>query len=140
MDPFQDHMFRMQEEIETFMDDIDRDPFSMSMGGGMSFRLPGPFAPIIQIPASHHSSSTSRGGRWVSESVVSSTVNGVTQTVRKRVDSDVSRVVPAQDMTSLTSCLPAFRVMNTLPVHYQTDAKSALSTGSSSIETNTRLK
>ncbi|KJA28145.1 hypothetical protein HYPSUDRAFT_212121 [Hypholoma sublateritium FD-334 SS-4] len=98
MDPFHDHMFRMQAEIETFMDDIDHDPFSMSMGGGMGFGLPGPFAPIIQIPASHHSSSTSRGGRWVSESIVSSTVNGVTQTVRKRVDSDgnehITRTLP----------------------------------------------
>ncbi len=45
MDPFQDNMFRMQTDIETFMNDIDRDPFGMSMGGGMSFRLPGPFFP-----------------------------------------------------------------------------------------------
>ena len=133
-------MFRMQTEIETFMHDIDRDPFGMNMGGGMSFRLPGPFAPIIQIPASHHSSSTSRGGRWVSESIVSSTVNGVTQTVRKRVDSDVSRIVAAQNVSSLTSCFPAFRVMNTLPVHYQMDAKSALSTGLSNIGTNMHLQ
>ncbi|KAF9480516.1 DnaJ-domain-containing protein [Pholiota conissans] len=79
MHPFE-QMHRMQAEIEDFMEDIDRNPFGMGGFGGF------PFGPMYTAPAL--SSSNSRGGRWVSESIVSSTVNGVTQTVRKRVDSD----------------------------------------------------
>ncbi|KAF8202201.1 hypothetical protein BJ912DRAFT_944063 [Pholiota molesta] len=87
--PFE-HVHRMQAEIESFMDDIDRDPFSM---GGMGPRFG--FGPMLAMPSLP---SPNGRGRWVSESVVSSTVNGVTQTVRKRVDSNgnehITRTLP----------------------------------------------
>lgn len=83
MDPFE-RVNRMQAEIEGFMDDIDRDPFGF--GGFPRFG----FSPMHSFPALEPSSVDR--GRWVSESYMTSTVNGVTQTIRKRVDSDVSLV------------------------------------------------
>ncbi|KAF8967689.1 hypothetical protein BDZ97DRAFT_1655988 [Flammula alnicola] len=78
MDPFA-HMHRMQEDIESFMEDIDRDPFGM--GGGFPR-----FGPMMQMPSLP--ALDANRGRWISESYMTSTVNGVTQTVRKRIDSD----------------------------------------------------
>ncbi|KAH9479496.1 DnaJ-like protein subfamily B member 8 [Psilocybe cubensis] len=82
MDPFA-HMHRMQAEIESFMDNIDRDPFSMSGFPRFGFMPPIPTAPAIESSAFNNNR-----GKWVSESFMTSTVNGVTQTIRKRVDSN----------------------------------------------------
>ena len=76
----------MHADIETFMDDIDRDPFGFGGFGGFS-RFGFPMMP--SFPALEPSRVDR--GHWVSESYMTSTVNGVTQTIRKRVDSEVSR-------------------------------------------------
>lgn len=82
MDPF-GHMERIQVEIEDFMEDIDRDPFGRS-----GFPM---FSPMSSMAALGSSSfNNSNNGRWISESFMTSTVNGVTQTIRKRTDVDVS--------------------------------------------------
>lgn len=130
--PFE-HMHRMQAEIESFMDDIDRDPFSM---GGMGPRFG--FGPMLAMPSLP---SPNGRGRWVSESVVSSTVNGVTQTVRKRVDSNVSPVGEFSYMFFvLTIHLPTYRVMNISLALCPMDVRSALSTESSNLQTSICLK
>jgi DnaJ family protein B protein 6 len=75
----------MQAEIEDFMENIDRDPF----GAGHIPR----FAPRRQIstfPTFDISQNEDGGGRWVSNSFMSTTVNGVTQTIHKRKDLNVS--------------------------------------------------
>lgn len=85
MDPF-GSMFRMESDIEEFMESVDRDPFGF--GGFPSFgRLPSmPMFPSIDTGASHFGGS--RGG-WTSESYSTRTINGVTETVHQRVDSQV---------------------------------------------------
>jgi len=82
MDPF-GHMERIQAEIEDFMEDIDRDPFGRS-----GFPLFGPMSSMAALGSSPFNDSNN--GRWISESYMTSTVNGVTQTIRKRTDVDVS--------------------------------------------------
>ncbi|PPQ90768.1 hypothetical protein CVT25_010157 [Psilocybe cyanescens] len=82
MDPFA-HMHRMQAEIESFMDGIDRDPFNMSGFPRFGFIPPMPTVHAIEPPSFNNNR-----GHWVSESYMTSTVNGVTQTIRKRVDSN----------------------------------------------------
>jgi len=83
-DPFE-RMNIFQSEIDALMEDIDRDPFGMS-----GFPRFGHFPPMPAFPPVDRSSYESGRGRWISESYMTSTVNGVTQTIRKRVDSDVS--------------------------------------------------
>ena len=70
---------RIEDEIEGFMESIDRDPFSM---GSMPR-----FTPRTRVSTSLNENG---GGRWVSDSFMSTTVNGVTQTIRKQKDSNVS--------------------------------------------------
>lgn len=82
MDPF-GHMERIQAEIEDFMEDIDRDPFGRS-----GFPMFSPMPPMAALGSS--SFNDSNNGRWISESYMTSTVNGVTQTIRKQTDVDVS--------------------------------------------------
>ncbi|KAF8159612.1 hypothetical protein B0H34DRAFT_704170 [Crassisporium funariophilum] len=93
VDPFQ-HMHRMQAEIEDFMDDIDRDPFSMRSGLPMF----NPMSSMATFPALDHPSANDNRGRWLSESYMTSTVNGVTQTIHKRIDTDgnehITRTLP----------------------------------------------
>jgi len=84
MDPF-GHMERIQADIEGFMDDIDRDPFGRS-----AFPMFSPMSSMITHGSSSFNNSNSNNGRWISESYMTSTVNGVTQTIRKRTDVDVS--------------------------------------------------
>ncbi|KIM44545.1 hypothetical protein M413DRAFT_442510 [Hebeloma cylindrosporum] len=90
MDPF-GHMERIQAEIEDFMEDIDRDPF-----GRPGFPMFRPMSSMAAIGSS--SFNNSNNGRWISESYMTSTVNGVTQTIRKRTDMDgnehVTRTFP----------------------------------------------
>ena len=74
---------RMQAEIEGFMENIDRDPF----GVGHNFPRFTPRTPISTFPAVDNGDG---GGRWVSNSFMSTTVNGVTQTIHKQKDSNVS--------------------------------------------------
>ncbi|PPR03217.1 hypothetical protein CVT26_008065 [Gymnopilus dilepis] len=91
-DPFE-RFDRMHADIETFMDDIDRDPFGFGGFGGFS-RFGFPMMP--SFPALEPSRVDR--GHWVSESYMTSTVNGVTQTIRKRVDSEgnehITRTLP----------------------------------------------
>ncbi|KDR80578.1 hypothetical protein GALMADRAFT_153046 [Galerina marginata CBS 339.88] len=92
-DPF-DRMNRMQADIEGYMNDIDRDPFGF--GGG--FPRFGFMPPMPAFPALNSSPVENNHGHWVSESYMTSTVNGVTQTIRKRVDSSgnehITRTLP----------------------------------------------
>lgn len=80
LDPFS-HMRRLQAEIETFMDDLDRDPFGTSGFPRFGF---GPSIPAIPF------NNSSNHRQWISDSYMTSTVNGVTQTIHKRIDSEVS--------------------------------------------------
>ena len=75
---------RMQAEIEGFMESIDRDPFG-------SAHIPR-FAPRTRVstfPSVDTSPIEDGGGRWVSDSFMSTTINGVTQTIHKQKDSNV---------------------------------------------------
>ena len=83
-DPFS-NFDRMQAEIEGFMESIDRDPFGM----GNVPRFP-PRTRISAFPAFNMFSNEDGGGRWVSDSFMSTTINGVTQTIHKQKDSNVS--------------------------------------------------
>lgn len=74
---------RMQAEIEDFMENIDRDPF----GVGHIPRFT-PRTRISAFPAFDISQNEEGGVRWVSNSFMSTTVNGVTQTIHKRKDSN----------------------------------------------------
>jgi len=79
---------RIQEEIEGFMESIDRDPFGMG-------HIPR-FAPRTRtstFPTVDTSPIEDGGGRWVSDSFMSTTVNGVTQTIHKQRDSNVSVIL-----------------------------------------------
>lgn len=82
----------MQAEIESFMDDIDRDPFA-SLGGFPRMMMGSPLMQMPAMPAmpALPSARDRHGRQWVSDSYVTSTVNGVTQTIHKRVDSEVRR-------------------------------------------------
>jgi hypothetical protein len=114
MDPF-GHMERIQAEIEDFMEDIDRDPFG---GGGFPM-----FSPMSSMAALGSSSfDNSNNARWISESYMTSTVNGVTQTIRKRTDVEVS-LSCQQFFVVLILC----RATNMLLARSQTVAKFALS-------------
>jgi hypothetical protein len=117
MDPF-GNMERIQAEIEDFMDDIDRDPF-----GGSAFPMFSPMSSMVTHGSS--SFSNSNNGRWISESYMTSTVNGVTQTIRKRTDVDVS---PSRwQFFVRVSEFPGCRATNMLPARSQTVVKFALS-------------
>ena len=74
----------MQAEIEGFMESIDRDPF----GVGYIPRF-APRTRISTFPAADISVNEDGGGRWVSDSFMSTTINGVTQTIHKQKDSNV---------------------------------------------------
>lgn len=76
---------RIQDDIESFMESIDRDPF----GVGPIPRFT-PRSRISTFPSVDVFSNEDGGGRWVSDSFMSTTVNGVTQTIRKQKDSNVS--------------------------------------------------
>jgi len=84
---------RMQAEIEDFMESIDRDPFGM----GHMPRFT-PRTRISAFPAVDLFSNEEGGGRWVSDSFMSTTVNGVTQTIHKQKDSNgnehITRTLP----------------------------------------------
>ena len=67
------------------MESIDRDPF----GEGHIPRFM-PRTRISNFPSVDVFSNEDGGGRWVSDSFVSTTINGVTQTIRKQKDSNVS--------------------------------------------------
>ena len=73
---------RMQAEIEDFMENIDRDPF----GVGLTPR----FTPRSRISTFPTIDNEDGGGRWVSNSFMSTTINGVTQSIQKQKDSNVS--------------------------------------------------
>ncbi|KAF5316034.1 hypothetical protein D9619_006352 [Psilocybe cf. subviscida] len=93
-----EQIHRMQAEIESFMDDIDRDPFAQLGGFPRMPMLSSPIA-MMQMPQIPMPSGRDRHGRqWVSDSYVTSTVNGVTQTIHKRVDSEgnehITRTLP----------------------------------------------
>jgi DnaJ family protein B protein 6 len=75
----------MQAEIEGFMESIDRDPFGM----GHIPRFT-PRTRISTFPSVDMFSNEDGGGRWVSDSFMSTTINGVTQTIRKQKDLNVS--------------------------------------------------
>jgi DnaJ homolog subfamily B member 6 len=75
----------MQAEIEDFMESIDRDPF----GVGHVPRFT-PRTRISNFPSVDTFSNEDGGGRWVSDSFMSTTINGVTQTIHKQKDSNVS--------------------------------------------------
>jgi len=77
-DPF-GHM-----DIDDLLDETDRDIFGMR--GFPSFS-PFPQFPALS-PLVSSSFSSGNGTRWVSESFSSSMVNGVTQSVHKRIDSE----------------------------------------------------
>lgn len=84
---------RMQADIEGFMESIDRDPFGM---GHIPRFMP---TRVSTVPALDISPMESGGGgQWVSDSFMSSTVNGVTQTIRKQKDSNgnehITRTLP----------------------------------------------
>lgn len=74
----------MQTEIEAIMDELDRDAFGMR-----SFPSFGPPIPTFPMITSSTFGNNGRG-RWVSDSYSSTTVNGVTQSIHRRVDTDVS--------------------------------------------------
>jgi hypothetical protein len=114
MDPF-GHMERIQAEIEDFMEDIDRDPFGRS-----GFPIFSPMSSMATLGSS--SFNDSNNGRWISESYMTSTVNGVTQTIRKRTDVDVS-LRCQQFFCVLMLC----RATNMLLARSQTVVKFALS-------------
>ena len=67
------------------MESIDRDPFGM---GHMPLFTPR--TRISAFPSVDMFSNEDGGGRWVSDSFMSTTINGVTQTIRKQKDSNVS--------------------------------------------------
>jgi DnaJ family protein B protein 6 len=127
MGPF-DHIQRMQAEIETFMDDIDRDPFTQ-LGGFPRTMMSNPMMQM-PMPMSLPSGGRDRHGRqWISDSYVTSTVNGVTQTIHKRVDSEgnehISRTLPdgqkvrtinGIEQPSVTGYLPSSKNRRTSPV------------------------
>ena len=77
---------RMQAEIEDFMESIDRDPFGMGHVPRFTPRTRISTFPSVDI----FSNEDGGGGRWVSDSFMSTTVNGVTQTIHKQKDSNVS--------------------------------------------------
>lgn len=79
---------RMQAEIEDFMESIDRDPFSM----GHIPRFT-PRTRISAFPSVNMFSNEDGGGRWVSDSFMSTTINGVTQTIHKQKDANVSIIL-----------------------------------------------
>lgn len=115
MGPFS-HMERIQAEIEDFMEDIDRDPFGRS-----GFPR---FSPMSSMAALGSSSfNDSSNGRWISESYMTSTVNGITQTIRKQTDVDVSLKLS----TVLRRFNAVCRATNMLLARCQTAAKFALS-------------
>lgn len=76
---------RMQAEIEDFMESIDRDPF----GVGHVPRFT-PRTRVSNFPSVDIFSTEDGGGQWVSDSFMSTTINGVTQTIHKQKDSNVS--------------------------------------------------
>jgi DnaJ family protein B protein 6 len=76
---------RMQAEIEDFMESIDRDPFGVEHIPRFTPRTRVSAFPTIDI-----FSEDDGGGQWVSDSFMSTTVNGVTQTIRKQKDLNVS--------------------------------------------------
>ncbi|PPQ62911.1 hypothetical protein CVT24_006309 [Panaeolus cyanescens] len=81
MGPF-GNMSRMENDIEEFMNGIDRDPFGSS--GFPSF------SPFPAMPMFSRMESSSFGGSrsgWTSESFSTRTVNGVTESVHQRIDS-----------------------------------------------------
>ena len=80
---------RMQAEIEDFMDNIDRDPY----GVGHIPRFT-PRSRVSTFPSVDISPNEDGSGRWVSNSFMSTTVNGVTQTIHKQKDSNVSIKLP----------------------------------------------
>jgi len=90
MDPFE-RMHTLQAEIENFMHDIDRDPFG---GGFPRFGLSSQMPAFPRIESSSFTDGRGRGGQWASESFMTSMVNGVTQTIHKRVDSEVHSLTP----------------------------------------------
>jgi DnaJ family protein B protein 6 len=74
---------RMQADIEGLMGNIDRDPFGVG---------PMPWFPprtrTSAFPSADISQNEGGGGRWVSNSFMSTTVNGVTQTIQKQKDAN----------------------------------------------------
>ena len=78
----------MQAEIEDFMESIDRDPFGM----GHIPRFT-PRTRISAFPAVDMFSNEEGSGRWVSDSFMSTTINGVTQTIHKQKDANVSIIL-----------------------------------------------
>ncbi|KAF9531735.1 hypothetical protein CPB83DRAFT_848640 [Crepidotus variabilis] len=73
---------RMQTDIDEIMDELDRDPFRR---GFSSHGFMGPMQPVTRITTTSFGSGSGRG-RFVSESYSSSMVNGVQQSVHKRID------------------------------------------------------
>lgn len=72
-------------DVEDLLDELDRDPF-----GTRSFPSFSPFPSFPAFPSLVFSTSSSGNGtRWVSESFSSSMINGVTQSIHKRTDSEV---------------------------------------------------
>lgn len=80
---------RMQAQIEDFMANIEIDPDQDPFGEGHIPRFT-PRTRMSTFPAADISPNENGSGRWVSDSFMSTTVNGVTQTIHKQRDSDVS--------------------------------------------------
>ncbi|TFK39958.1 hypothetical protein BDQ12DRAFT_577642, partial [Crucibulum laeve] len=98
---FEDPFERMQREMNSMMS-MERDFFpGMGMGGmGMMGGFPtlGRLGPMAPFPSIEPSSFDSGHGQWTSESFMTTSVNGVTQTIHKRRDWDgnehVTRTYP----------------------------------------------
>jgi len=113
----------MHSDIDGIMDELDRDPFGTRTFPGFGLLSPMPVFPAI---ASSSFSSSAFGnshgrGRWVSESFSSRAVNGVQESIHRRIDSDVSDVsyhIP--DWVN-----PTTRATNTSLVLYKMVVKSA---------------
>ena len=109
-DPF-GHM-----DVEDLLDELDRDPF-----GTRSFPSFSPFSSFPAFPSLVFSASSGGNGtRWVSESFSSSMINGVTQSIHKRTDSEVC----GSHSTTFHLFIFCYRETNTLLVLSLTDDKS----------------
>ena len=104
-------------DIDDLLDEMDRDSFGMR--GFPSFS-PFPSFPAFPPVVFSSSSSSGNGTHWVSESFSSSMVNGVTQSIHKRMDSDVCEPHSPAAHLCLILC---FRETNMLLVLSQTDVK-----------------
>jgi len=87
----------MQADIEEFMACIDQNPYQNPFGMGHIPRFT-PRTRISTFPTADISPNEDGSGRWVSDSFMSTTVNGVTQTIHKQKDSDgnehITRTLP----------------------------------------------